>query len=192
MTTSSTPGTTATAVDLALTAALSTVRRNSATFGSSYPDDTTLNGRYLPRPAAPGFPLGGNRGWTTSFFSGMEWLAWELTQDETFRDAALAHADVFVTNGGYGGVTHSVINGVPMVAGGITEDKIEVTARVEYVGLGVNLKTQSPTSEAVAAAVDKVLRDPSYKKVAVRLKAENEDLDSLSILEKEIWKYASA
>jgi unsaturated chondroitin disaccharide hydrolase len=95
MTISPTPGTTATAVDLAIAAALSTVRRNSTTFGSSYPDDTTLNGRYLPRPAVPGFPLGGNRGWTTSFFNGMEWLAWELTQDETFRDAALAHSADF-------------------------------------------------------------------------------------------------
>jgi len=95
MTTSPTPGTTATAVDLALAAALSTVRRNSTTFGAGYPDDTTVNGRYLPRPAVDGFPLGGNRGWTTSFFSGMEWLAWELTQDEVFRDAALAHSADF-------------------------------------------------------------------------------------------------
>lgn len=95
MTISPTPGTTATAVDLAIAAALSTVRRNSTTFGSSYPDDTTENGRYLPRPAVPGFPPGGNRGWTTSFFSGMEWLAWELTQDEVFRDAALAHSADF-------------------------------------------------------------------------------------------------
>lgn len=95
MTTSPQPVTTATAVDLALTAALSTVRRNSTTFGAGYPDDTTLNGRYLPRPAAAGFPLGGNRGWTTSFFSGMEWLAWELTQEEAFRDAAMAHSADF-------------------------------------------------------------------------------------------------
>jgi unsaturated chondroitin disaccharide hydrolase len=95
MTTLPTPGTTAPAVDLALTAALATVRRNSATFGGGYPDDTTTDNRYLPRPAAPGFPLGGNRGWTTSFFSGMEWLAWELTGDEEFRDAALAHSADF-------------------------------------------------------------------------------------------------
>ena len=95
MTTPLTPGTTATAVDLATAAALDTVRRNSTTFGAGYPDDTTTDGRYLPRPAAGGFPLGGNRGWTTSFFNGMEWLAWELTGDETFRDAALDHSADF-------------------------------------------------------------------------------------------------
>jgi unsaturated chondroitin disaccharide hydrolase len=95
MTTPLTPGATATTVDLATAAALATVRRNSTTFGAGYPDDTTTDGRYLPRPAAGGFPLGGNRGWTTSFFNGMEWLAWEVTGDETFRDAALDHSADF-------------------------------------------------------------------------------------------------
>jgi unsaturated chondroitin disaccharide hydrolase len=95
MTTPLTPGMTATAVDLAISRALTTVLRNSATFGVGYPDDTTTRDRYLPRPAVAGFPLGGNRGWTTSFFSGMEWLGWELTQDEVFRDAALAHSADF-------------------------------------------------------------------------------------------------
>jgi unsaturated chondroitin disaccharide hydrolase len=95
MTTLPTPGATATAVDLALAAAVATVRRNSTVFPGSYPDDTTVNGRYLPRPAADPIPLGGNRGWTTSFFSGMEWLAWEVTGDDDFRDAALVHAADF-------------------------------------------------------------------------------------------------
>ena len=95
MTTPLTPGTAATTVDLAISAALATVLRNSSTFGTGYPDDTTTDGRYLPRPAVTGFPLGGNRGWTTSFFNGMEWLAWELTQDPAFRDAALGHSADF-------------------------------------------------------------------------------------------------
>ena len=95
MTTSLPQGTTATAVDLAITAALETVRRNSARFGVGYPDDTTIDGRYLPRPATGSFPLGGNRGWTTSFFTGLEWLGWELTGEDGFRDAALAHAADF-------------------------------------------------------------------------------------------------
>ncbi|PXA71919.1 glycoside hydrolase family 88 protein [Cryobacterium arcticum] len=95
MTTPLTPGTTETSVDTAIAAALQTVLRNSATFGAGYPDDTTTDGRYLPRPAVTGFPLGGNRGWTTSFFSGMEWLAWELTHTDAYRTAALAHSADF-------------------------------------------------------------------------------------------------
>jgi unsaturated chondroitin disaccharide hydrolase len=76
------------ATDAAITAALSTIRRNIATFGGSYPGDTTVDDRYELRPAEGGIPLGGNRGWTTSFRTGMLWLAWELTGDEAFRDAA--------------------------------------------------------------------------------------------------------
>ncbi|OAA57048.1 UDP-glucuronosyl/UDP-glucosyltransferase [Niveomyces insectorum RCEF 264] len=105
-------------------------------------------------------------------------------------DAVLAHADLFVTNGGYGSCTHSIINGVPMVVGGITEDKVEVTARAEYAGLAVNLRTQTPSADAIAAAVDKVLGNPAYKTRAERLRLENADLDPLSIIERQIRSYA--
>ncbi|ETS85319.1 hypothetical protein PFICI_03344 [Pestalotiopsis fici W106-1] len=105
-------------------------------------------------------------------------------------DAALEHADVFVSNGGYGGMMHGVINGVPMVVAGMSEDKVEVTARAEWAGFAVNLRTQMPTSEAISAAVDKVLADPKYKLRATRLMQENQDLDSLWIIEREIMKYA--
>lgn len=92
--TSTTP-TTGTALDTAAleraTAdALSTVRRNIERFGAAFPDDTTADGRYPLRPADRGIPLGGNRGWTTTFWTGLRWLAWELSGDEVFRDAARA------------------------------------------------------------------------------------------------------
>ena len=79
----------------ALAAALATIRRNIARFGDSYPDDTTADGRYPLRPAAGGIPEGGNRGWTTGFWPGMQWLAWELTGQEEFLDAAVRHAADF-------------------------------------------------------------------------------------------------
>ncbi|MFC8680678.1 glycoside hydrolase family 88 protein [Microbacterium ureisolvens] len=82
-------------VDAAIAAAVSTVRRNIATFGPAYPDDTTVDDRYRQRPAHGGIPLGGNRGWTTSFRTGMLWLAWELTGDDAYRDAALVDAADF-------------------------------------------------------------------------------------------------
>lgn len=72
----------------ALSAAVGTVRRNITAFGDLYPDDTTTDGRYLPRPAAGSIPEGGNRGWTTSFWPGMQWLAFEFTGDEEFRASA--------------------------------------------------------------------------------------------------------
>ncbi|MFT4284749.1 MAG: glycoside hydrolase family 88 protein [Protaetiibacter sp.] len=79
----------------ALGKSLATIRRNIAAFGDSYPDDTTRDARYLPRPAANGVGEGGNHGWTTSFWPGMQWLAWELTGDDAYRVAAERHARDF-------------------------------------------------------------------------------------------------
>ena len=81
--------------DRAIAQVLDTVRANIRAFGLRYPDDTTRDDRYPLRPAAPGFDEGENRGWTTSFWPGMQWIGWELTGDDVFRDAALAHAADF-------------------------------------------------------------------------------------------------
>jgi unsaturated chondroitin disaccharide hydrolase len=75
--------------------AVSTVRRNAAAFGDLYPDDTTRDGRYPLRPAAGRFAEGANRGWTTSFWAGLQWLAWELTGDDALRGSAAAHTADF-------------------------------------------------------------------------------------------------
>ncbi len=76
----------------AMDAALRTLRRNIAAFGAVYPDDTTVDDRYRPRTARGGLPEGGNSGWTTGFWPGMFWLAWELSGDDTFLAAAQRHA----------------------------------------------------------------------------------------------------
>lgn len=90
-----TPGLSTATTEQAVAAALETVRRNIPAFGDAYPDDTTRDGRYELRPASGAFPEGGNRGWTTSFWPGMQWLAWELTGDAVFKDAAVRHAADF-------------------------------------------------------------------------------------------------
>lgn len=46
----------------------------------------------------------------------------------------LPYVDVYITNGGYGGVMTALAQGVPVIAGGITEDKPEVGNRVAYSG----------------------------------------------------------
>jgi UDP:flavonoid glycosyltransferase YjiC (YdhE family) len=71
--------------------------------------------------------------------------------------------DAYVTNGGYGGVTIALANGVPVVSGGTTEDKAEVGGRVAYTGVGINLKTSRPTVEQLRTAIFSILRDPSYR-----------------------------
>ncbi len=73
----------------AVAAALTTVRRNAVAFGDLFPDDTTRDGDYPLRPAAEGFAEGANRGWTTCFWTGLQWLAHEHTGDATDREVAL-------------------------------------------------------------------------------------------------------
>jgi len=68
--------------------ALDIVRANIAQFDGLYPDDTTTAGRYKLRPAHGQFSLGANRGWTTSFWTGQQWLAWEITGEERFLESA--------------------------------------------------------------------------------------------------------
>ena len=41
-----------------------------------------------------------------------------------------AARDVFVTNGGYTGVTLALAHGVPLVQAGTTEEKAEIAARI--------------------------------------------------------------
>lgn len=50
------------------------------------------------------------------------------------HDKLLPLTDVFVSNGGYGGVQYALEHEVPLVVAGLTEDKAEVTARVGWSG----------------------------------------------------------
>ncbi|KAH0436357.1 udp-glucuronosyl udp-glucosyltransferase [Colletotrichum camelliae] len=101
-------------------------------------------------------------------------------------DAMLEYTDVFISNAGYGTLTHAVSNGVPVLLAGENEEKIEVTMRAVYAGVGLSLGTQTPTAEQVRRGVECILEDTKYKKAAMRLKMENSDLDALSAIEAKI------
>ncbi|RIJ78754.1 glycosyltransferase [Nakamurella silvestris] len=78
----------------------------------------------------------------------------------------LPKVDVMVTNGGYGGIHFALAHGVPLVVAGKTEEKVEVTARVRWSGVGVDLRSQRPSPDAVRAAVAEVLSNRTYGAVA--------------------------
>lgn len=84
----------------------------------------------------------------------------------------MPHVSAMVTNGGYGGVTIALSNGVPLVCAGTTEDKPEVGNRVAFATVGINLKTSSPSPDEVRAAVVRVLGNPAYREQAQRLREE--------------------
>ncbi|MCF0062807.1 glycosyltransferase [Dyadobacter chenwenxiniae] len=74
----------------------------------------------------------------------------------------MPQCDVYVTNGGYGGVMLGIQNELPLVVAGIHEGKNEINARVGYFKLGLDLKTEYPTAEQIRNSVDKVLTDKQY------------------------------
>ena len=88
----------------------------------------------------------------------------------------MPYVDVFVTNGGYGGVQLALAHGVPIVTAGRTEDKVEVNARVAYSGVGINLRTQSPTPEQLRDAVRRVLDEPNFRERARSVQREIDEL----------------
>jgi MGT family glycosyltransferase len=87
-------------------------------------------------------------------------------------DDVMPYADVYVTNGGYGGVLLSIQHQLPMVVAGVHEGKNEINARVGYFKLGVNLKTEKPTALQLRKAVDEVLGNPEYARNVKELSEE--------------------
>lgn len=104
----------------------------------------------------------------------------------------MAHADLFVSNSGYGGLAHAIGHGVPMVQNGNDFDKADIGRRIEYAGLGMYLGgvAAAPRPGDVAEAVDEVLGNPKYKLRAAELRAQAEGEAPLEAVEREILALA--
>ncbi|WP_213804209.1 nucleotide disphospho-sugar-binding domain-containing protein [Granulicella sp. dw_53] len=98
-------------------------------------------------------------------------------------DHLLPKVDVFLTNGGYGAVNQALTFGVPIVAAGQTEDKGWVSQRVEWSGVGVNLRTSTPSQVQIRTAVHEVLSNPSYRSSARALSHKIAQSDALGAVE---------
>ncbi|CAM4008461.1 glycoside hydrolase family 88 protein [Paenibacillus alkaliterrae] len=65
-------------------------------YTNQFPDDHTANNVYQPRKVyREDLKAGANVGWTTGFWTGMLWLAYEVTGDEKYRKVAEIHVDSF-------------------------------------------------------------------------------------------------
>ncbi len=95
--------------------------------------------------------------------------------------ALMPHVDALITNGGYGGIHFALAHGVPLVVSGTTEDKTETSARVEWAGVGINLKSKRPTPEKIQNAITTVLNGSRYRERAKVLQSELDRFDGPSL-----------
>ena len=87
-------------------------------------------------------------------------------------ELVLQSVDLLITNGGYGTVNMALSHGVPIVSAGLTEDKEEVSAHVQWAGIGIDLRTNQADPQAVRNAAREVLDKPVYRERAKELARE--------------------
>jgi UDP:flavonoid glycosyltransferase YjiC (YdhE family) len=75
---------------------------------------------------------------------------------------------------------------VPVITAGVTEDKPRVGHRVEWAGVGIDLKTATPTQEQVREAVREILSNPSYRERARSFATTRSQADSIEIVAREV------
>ena len=99
----------------------------------------------------------------------------------------LPSVDLLITNGGYGTVNLALAQGIPIVSAGMTEDKEEVSAHVQWAGVGIDLRTNQARAESLRTAVREVLDNPVYRERAKELAREfashNTEMEVLKLIE---------
>lgn len=102
-------------------------------------------------------------------------------------DLVLPRVDLLITNGGYGTVNMALAHGVPIVSAGLTEDKEEVSAHVQWSGAGIDLRTNQASPDAVRIAARKVLDSSVYrdraKELAFEFKSHDTEVELLDLIE---------
>ena len=80
--------------------------------------------------------------------------------------------DLLITNGGYGTVNMAISHGIPVISAGLTEDKEEVSAHVQWSGAGIDLRTNQATPEAIKHAVHEIHTQARYRERALQFALE--------------------
>jgi UDP:flavonoid glycosyltransferase YjiC (YdhE family) len=102
-------------------------------------------------------------------------------------EQVLPKIDLLITNGGYGSINMALAQGVPIVSAGLTEDKLEVSANLQWSGGGIDLRTKEPRPEAVRTAARKILDSSVYrdraKELAQEFASHNTEAEFLTLLQ---------
>jgi len=85
-----------------------------------------------------------------------------IIEDFISFDEIMPYANLYITNGGYGGVLMAIQHNLPMIVAGVHEGKNQITSRVGYFKIGIDLKTETPEAAKIRNAADKIFNDHSY------------------------------
>ncbi|HWD38015.1 MAG TPA: glycosyltransferase [Fimbriimonas sp.] len=86
--------------------------------------------------------------------------------------------DLLLTNGGYGSVQIALTHGVPVLAFGASEDKAEIANRISWSGVGLGIRTKTPTGAQILRSVREILGSTSYKERAAAMRKELAECDA--------------
>ena len=92
-----------------------------------------------------------------------------IIEDFIDFDFILDYTDLYITNGGYGGVMLSLSKGVPILTAGITEGKNDINARIRFYKVGIDLKTEKPAPDKIRIKTEEILANKTFKNNASRL-----------------------
>ena len=107
-------------------------------------------------------------------------------------EEVMPYTDVYVSNGGYGGVLLGIQHQLPMVVAGVHEGKNEICARIGYFKLGINLKTETPSPEELRIAVKQVIADTIYAENVKKLAGEFRQYNPYEIAERCVVELAGS
>ena len=109
-----------------------------------------------------------------------------LIEDFVGFDLLFDHARMFICNGGYGSILQALSKGVPVLSAGTREGKNDINARIDYFGVGVDLRTERPAAKKIGAGVERILRDRSVAANVARLRAEFEAYEPLELINRQL------
>jgi MGT family glycosyltransferase len=114
----------------------------------------------------------------------------ELYPDDNFIiedfipfEEVMPYADVYVSNGGYGGVLLSFQHQLPMVVAGVHEGKNEICTRIGYFKLGIDLRTETPSADQLRMSVQQIIANPVYTENVAKLAGEFRQYDPNELCE---------
>jgi UDP:flavonoid glycosyltransferase YjiC (YdhE family) len=90
----------------------------------------------------------------------------------------------------------AISHGIPIISAGLTEDKEEVSAHVQWSGAGIDLRTNQATPEAIRHAVDEIFTQPGYRErvrqLALEFAGHDVEAEVLSLIEESVRETVSA